>query len=118
VECSCISNSPQIAPSTEPKILQPREEIETQSFSKVALDEKSKDQPPSYARRGERLTIKTGRPDLRKVVMECQGKRNRGEELGVAVCGPIGLTSETRRVVAHLEGKGAGIYLHAESFGW
>jgi ferric-chelate reductase len=118
VECACISNSPQIAPSTEPKILQPREEFETQSLSKVALDEKSKDQPPSYGRRGERLTIKTGRPDLRKVVMDCQGKRNRGEELGVAVCGPIGLTSETRRVVARLEGKGAGIYLHAESFGW
>jgi len=36
----------------------------------------------------------------------------------VGVCGPVGLTAETRRVVAGLEGKGRAIYLHAESFGW
>jgi hypothetical protein len=47
-KCSCISNFPEIAPSTKPKILQPREETETQSFSKEAVDEKSKDQPTSY----------------------------------------------------------------------
>lgn len=47
-ECSCISKSPEIATRTEPKILQPREETEIQSFSKEAVDEKSKDQHTSY----------------------------------------------------------------------
>jgi ferric-chelate reductase len=116
-ECSCISNSPEIARRPESKILQLIEEIETHLFHKEAVDEKWKDQPPSCGRKREILTLKTGRPDVREIVKERQGKMEGRGELGVAVCGPVGLIAETSRVVAHLQGKGAGIYLHAEGFG-
>ena len=61
-------------------------------------------------------TIQSGRPDLKEIIKEAQGKAD--GEIGVAVCGPVELTAETRRVVAGLDWKGGSIYLHAESFGW
>jgi len=64
------------------------------------------------------LTVKTGRPDVMEIIKERQGRMEGRGDLGVAVCGPVGLIAETSRVVAHLEGKGAGISLHAEGFGW
>lgn len=66
----------------------------------------------------------SGRPKFREMFSEqLEGALG---ETGVAVCGPLGLSSEVRRTVvwcsdqrAIHKGTGAqGIYLHAESFGW
>jgi ferric-chelate reductase len=123
-DCSCIvpvsNTSAESSPGTETKIL--TEEIAKESGSgKQAVDEKSSDeiQPPAYSGRlSAGTTMHAGRPDLRGVISEVHEKVDGRGELGVGVCGPVGLTAETRRVVACLEGKGRGIYLHAESFGW
>jgi hypothetical protein len=123
-DCSCTvpisSTSPESSPSTEVKILTEETARESGSGKKI-VDEKSsnKTQPLVYSGRlSAGITMHPGRPDLRGVISEVHGKVGRIGELGVAVCGPVGLTAETRRVVACLEGKGRGIYLHAESFGW
>jgi ferric-chelate reductase len=67
----------------------------------------------------DNVTISTGRPAIREILRElvdtAQG------EVGVAVCGPLGMGVATRRAVAGLQGKGAevgGLFLHVEGFAW
>jgi ferric-chelate reductase len=70
------------------------------------------------------VSLLSGRPDLRGI-MERSLRLARGET-GVAVCGPVGLMSRTRTVVAELsdergaeKGTGAyGVCLFGEGFGW
>ncbi|KAF8867297.1 putative FRE ferric reductase-like transmembrane component [Acephala macrosclerotiorum] len=66
----------------------------------------------------------SGRPDVYELLWE---RLERAEgETGVAVCGPLGLSSDVRRSVVRCsdergvhKGSGAqGVYLHAECFGW
>ncbi len=66
----------------------------------------------------------SGRPNLYELLWE---RLERAEgETGVAVCGPLGLSSDVRRSVVKCsdergvhKGTGAeGVYLHAECFGW
>jgi ferric-chelate reductase len=118
-ECSCVSTATDNH-ETSPISAEGAEKIrisETElNSSKEAVNEKSTQQPPTYSARTPSSTLQAGRPDLRGIVAEVQ-KTSIGE-MGVAVCGPVGLTAETRRVVAGLEGSGKEIYLHAESFGW
>jgi ferric-chelate reductase len=66
----------------------------------------------------------SGRPDFYKLLWELLEQAE--GETGVAVCGPLGLNSDVRKVVSKCsderavhKGTGAqGIYLHAECFGW
>jgi hypothetical protein len=67
-------------------------------------------------------TFYSGRPDIRAILSDVlDGAEG---ESAVAVCGPIGLSQETRNVVVGLsderavhKGTGAqGVYLHVESF--
>jgi ferric-chelate reductase len=115
-ECSFISTSSKIPPTIEPNFL--TERIETQDSIKEAVEEELKDKPLSHTDKNSVMTMQTGRPDLGSIVKEAQSKTQEGGEFGIAVCGPLGMTSETRRVVACLEWKSCGNYLHAESFGW
>lgn len=65
-----------------------------------------------------------GRPQLDSLLWDVLEKAE--GETGIAVCGPLGLSSEMRNTVARCsderavhKGTGAqGIYLHAECFGW
>lgn len=69
-------------------------------------------------------TLHSGRPDLKALVWKLLDQAN--GETGVGVCGPLGLSSMMRTIVATAsdargvhKGTGAeGIYLHVESFGW
>lgn len=63
-----------------------------------------------------RLPFLSGRPDLRTILSESQ--QSSVGEMGVAVCGPLGLRVEVRGIVSNLEGNGESIYLHVEGFGW
>ncbi|KAK0869765.1 ferric-chelate reductase Frp1 [Friedmanniomyces endolithicus] len=60
-------------------------------------------------------TVVTGRPAMKAIVpdlaLQAQG------ELGVAVCGPLGLSTAVRNTVAVSMVK-RPIYLHVEGFGW
>lgn len=66
----------------------------------------------------------SGRPDFYQLLWDLLEQAD--GETGVAVCGPLGLNSDVRKVVAKCsderavhKGTGAqGIYLHAECFGW
>jgi ferric-chelate reductase len=66
----------------------------------------------------------SGRPDFYKLLWSLL--ENAEGETGVAVCGPLGLSSDVRRTVVRCsderavhKGTGAqGVYLHAECFGW
>jgi hypothetical protein len=113
-ECSCISPFPKLTLNAKPNVL--AEQIKTQERTNEVAEETPRQEPPSYTSRCSVTTIQSGRPDLKEIIKEAQGKAD--GEIGVAVCGPVELTAETRRVVAGLEGKGGSIYLHAESFGW
>jgi ferric-chelate reductase len=113
-ECSCISPFPKLPPNTKPNVL--AEQIKIQERNNDAVEETPRQELPSYTSRCSVTTIQSGRPDLKEIIKEEQGKAD--GEIGVAVCGPVELTAEARRVVAGLEGKGGSIYLHAESFGW
>jgi ferric-chelate reductase len=117
-EFSCISAATDNAESTQ--TAGPNSEklpiSEPELNSNEAIKEKSPQQPPAYSTRALVSTIQPGRPDIHGIVSEAQNSSI--GELGVAVCGPVGLSTETRRVVAALEVFGKGIYLHAESFGW
>ncbi|OJK02091.1 hypothetical protein ASPACDRAFT_114742 [Aspergillus aculeatus ATCC 16872] len=70
------------------------------------------------------LTILSGRPQVRTIIRKVL-ERAEGES-AVVVCGPQGLSDDTRRSVVSLsderavhKGTGAqGIYLHIEQFGW
>ncbi|KAN0108767.1 Ferric reductase NAD binding domain containing protein [Hyaloscypha variabilis] len=93
-------------------------ETETQDGDKVVEGEKLRDELPAHSARRLELSMQTGRPNLNSIIAEAQKKGQEHGEMGVAVCGPVGLTAETRRVVTRLKGKGREIYLHAESFGW
>jgi ferric-chelate reductase len=69
-------------------------------------------------------TFQSGRPDFHPMLWELLEQAE--GETGVAVCGPLGLSSDVRRTVARCsderavhKGTGAqGIYLHAEGFSW
>jgi hypothetical protein len=66
----------------------------------------------------------SGRPDFYELLWSLMA--NAEGETGVAVCGPLGLSSDIRRTVVRCsderavnKGSGAqGVYLHAECFGW
>lgn len=120
-ECSCvvpIADAAKISPITEAG--KTAEAIESPSAGKGEGAEKpAKAKLPVYSDAISSVTtMQVGRPDLRSVISEKHGIVETESELGIAVCGPVGLTAETRRVVAGLQGRGQGIYLHAESFGW
>jgi ferric-chelate reductase len=65
-----------------------------------------------------------GRPDVTELVWELASQAE--GEMGIFVCGPLGMCTEIRRTVATVsderavhKGTGAeGIYLHVESFSW
>lgn len=69
-------------------------------------------------------TLHSGRPDLKSLIWKLVDEAN--GETGIGVCGPLGLSSGVRTIVASAsdargvhKGTGAeGIYLHVESFGW
>ncbi|KAI9815133.1 MAG: hypothetical protein M1827_002976 [Pycnora praestabilis] len=79
---------------------------------------------PNPASLSNIATISSGRPDLESLLWALLDTAE--GETGVAVCGPLGLSSNMRRIVASVsnqravhKGTGAeGIYLHAESYGW
>ncbi|OCL13763.1 ferric reductase-like protein like transmembrane component [Glonium stellatum] len=61
--------------------------------------------------------FRTGRPDTHSILFDAQSRAD--GEMGVAVCGPMGLSTSVRMQVTSLISKTKpGIYLHAESFGW
>ena len=117
-ECSCISAATNQRKNASASA-QESEEVQISETdlnnSKEVVEEKSA-QPPAYTVPTPVSTLQAGRPDIHSIVSEAQ-KTSIGE-MGVAVCGPVRLSTETRRVVSVLEGGGRGIYLHAESFGW
>ena len=113
-ECSCISNSPP-ASSSENNDKTKIREIEEKKPESIA-HQKQDGNPPIYQSRTPNTTIQAGRPNIHAILTEIQSRAT--GEMGVAVCGPVGLAASTRRSVASLEGKRKGIYLHAESFGW
>jgi ferric-chelate reductase len=69
-------------------------------------------------------TMHARRPDFEPLLWETLDRAN--GETGVAVCGPLGMTSCVRTVVAKVsdqrgaaKGTGAeGVYLHSECFNW
>ena len=69
-------------------------------------------------------TLRSGRPDLKSLIWKLLDEAN--GETGVGVCGPLGLSTSVRTIVATAsdargvhKGTGAeGIYLHVECFGW
>ena len=69
-------------------------------------------------------TLRSGRPDLKSLIWKLLDEAN--GETGVGVCGPLGLSTAVRTIVATAsdtrgvhKGTGAeGIYLHVECFGW
>ena len=59
------------------------------------------------------------RPDIQRILTELSDKTK--GEMGVAVCGPLGMNAATRRAVAKLQSHkwdGKSIYLHVEGFSW
>jgi NAD(P)H-flavin reductase len=113
-ECSCISNSPPASTSEnhENTKVGEIEEKETESIT----HQKQDGNPPKYQPRTPNIILQAGRPNIHAILAEMQSRAT--GEMGVAVCGPVGLAASTRRSVASLEGKQKSIYLHAESFGW
>lgn len=69
-----------------------------------------------YKVKSEVAILRAGRPEIQTLIAEAQERA--GTEIGVAVCGPLGMTCATRQAVAGLERGDRGIYLHAESFGF
>ena len=64
-------------------------------------------------------TTEYGRPDIQRILTELSNKA--AGEMGVAVCGPLGMNAATRRAVAKLQSHKSGsqsIYLHVEGFSW
>jgi hypothetical protein len=69
-------------------------------------------------------TFHSGRPDFYNLLWDISEQAE--GEMGVAVCGPLGLSADVRRTVVRCsderavhKGTGAqGVYLHAECFGW
>lgn len=115
VEGSTTENQP---PVTLPQSL---EDIQVRypaadesSKSSTTADEKSA--PPTYKAKTDAAVLQAGRPDIHTVIAEAQERAS--TEIGVAVCGPLGMTAATRRAVTRLETGDKGIYLHAESFGF
>lgn len=125
--CCCISVDPEdddVADTT------------TQVPSKAETDEKgitvgvvSRSSSTSGARAGNSNVLPcamftSGRPDFYPLLWDMLDMAE--GETGVAVCGPLGLSSTIRRTVARCsderavhKGTGAqGIFLHAECFGW
>lgn len=68
----------------------------------------------------EYASIELGRPAFQPMISEILARAD--GETGVAVCGPLGLSTSVRRTVASLSAcKGTarqGIYLHVEGFSW
>jgi ferric-chelate reductase len=112
--CQCISNSPPASTSenNEKTKVRETEEKKTQSI----INQKQDRNPPIYQSRIPNTTIQAGRPNIHAILAEIQSRAT--GEMGVAVCGPMGLAASARRSVTSLQGKPKGIYLHAESFGW
>jgi ferric-chelate reductase len=65
-------------------------------------------------------TIQLGRPVFQPMMSDLMSRAE--GEIGVAVCGPLGLSTTCRTAVASLSGHkgtaGKGIYLHVEGFSW
>jgi NAD(P)H-flavin reductase len=114
-ECSCISHSPPTSSLQNPEKIQEIREVE-ESRSESITQQQKDENPPIYQAQAPITSLQTGRPNIYAILAEAQSRAT--GEMGVAVCGPLGLAASTRRSVAHLEGKEKCIYLHAESFGW
>jgi ferric-chelate reductase len=114
-ECSCISNSSPPASSSENNEKTKIREREEKKIESITHQKQDKS-PSIYQSRTPNTTIQAGRPNIHAILAELQSRAT--GEMGVAVCGPVGLAASTRRSVASLQGKQRGIYLHAESFGW
>lgn len=84
--------------------------------SKASATTDEKAAPPEYKFKSEVAIFRRGRPEIHTLIAEAQERA--GTEIGVAVCGPLGMTCATRRAVAGLEQGDRGIYLHTESFGF
>jgi ferric-chelate reductase len=80
--------------------------------------------PTSSQPNSSGLAVHSGRPDIKSLLWKLLEQAN--GEIGVGVCGPLGLSSGVRNIVATAsdargvhKGTGAeGIYLHVECFGW
>jgi ferric-chelate reductase len=55
-----------------------------------------------------------GRPNLNALLTTARATTLGGEEMGVAVCGPLSMSRDVRDVVAGMR----GVYLHVEGFSW
>jgi ferric-chelate reductase len=113
-ECSCISNSPPASTSENHEKMKSGE-IEDKKNESITLQKQDRN-PPRYQSRTPNTTLHAGRPNIHAILAETQCRAT--GEMGIAVCGPVGLAASTRRIVASLERTQNGIYLHAESFGW
>ena len=88
------------------------------------LSEEEGSDKKDFSRSPKEISIKTGRPNIEKV-LESAFEEAMGETV-VGVCGPIGLSAAVRNTTAKLSdergaGKGTGahaIRLHCETFGW
>lgn len=63
----------------------------------------------------EGMVVKAGRPKMDGIVDEVFSK---GERVAVFVCGPVGLTESTSRLVEEWVNRGVEVYWHDETFGW
>ncbi|KAF8853911.1 putative FRE ferric reductase-like transmembrane component [Acephala macrosclerotiorum] len=111
-------------PRTEtqpPTVSQSLENIQVANYTtdqslKASTTTDEKAAPPAYKAMSDTTVFLAGRPEIRTLIAQAQERA--GTEIGVGVCGPLGITSATRWAVAGLEKGDGGIYLHAESFGF
>ncbi|KUJ16010.1 uncharacterized protein LY89DRAFT_697981 [Mollisia scopiformis] len=99
------------------KVVKQRTDDSTSSVGEKIKDGAT-EQPGSAASIGideDKAKPPAGRPGIRGIIAQAQGAAD--GEIGVAVCGPLGMVAVTRCAVAGLETGTRGIYLHAESFG-
>lgn len=93
-------------------------------------DVQSLETPPSSVSASERLSTKSvklhyheGRPDLPTIIREEAQFTESGKPLGVFVCGPLSMQSDTANAVAKeqiaiMKNGSKDIYLHMEHFSW
>lgn len=114
-------------PTVETQVGQEKEEATTTNVASTASSissngQKSRRNPPISL--SSCATIESGRPSFQRLLSDYADQAE--GEMGIAVCGPIGLSTTVRNIVARLsderavhKGTGAqGIYLHTECFGW
>lgn len=123
--CCCISadDTPNVDEATNEKALS----SEKNGDDEVAVRVRSQSLSIKSGTKSSILpcaTFHSGRPDIYAMLWDILEQAE--GETGVAVCGPLGLSSDVRRTVVRCsderavhKGSGAeGIYLHSECFGW